>query len=676
MSEINSFLNNQSVGVYLRLCPPRSKYTFIESISRDKKSIQIAKDFEIRNFKFDNIFIPTDKQLKVFMKTCTSVLKGVVNGLNGSIIAYGQTGSGKTFTILGETEKNIQGILQYSLAYLLSSNKNNLTLEISAVEIYMNNVFDIFSEDDKKVPFFYTTKKGTVVKSLVKYTIKHTKDLEEVLKTIFANRKTKKTRMNARSSRSHAIFRVKIYNPEFKGFNYLNIVDLAGSERVKKSQIVDAKTLEETISINTSLMALGKCINYLSRNNQNNNETSFTYKCHSDRSVDKQTNNSFFTKKDLFSHIPYRDSKLTMLLQNCLNGKSLLSLIVTISPDDFNVEESFSSLRFADSCMNLEIKPIRNKIQEKKNEKVEKQEKLPNFTKIEVDEKSLTKKNKKNNNDQNQNLSNKSQKAQNEKEQIRDKSLTKVEQKDFVSNQSVKNSEDNYFTNFTFQKNEEKNNQNFLTKGKSEKNEDISTHFENLINSEKNLINKNLNFEQQNFNLNHTVIFKENLFLKNQNEKLLREIEDIKFLQNEKISQEVQKNFFIEEKDFGDIWKKIDQFLFIDKITGEDKLKDICKNSKSKILLKNKKIENLTIRANVLEKISNCPYFDNLEDNVRAYFAVKKIVFFLKKSSRKKKEQKFNDFQKIKIQMGKSMLNKMFNINNKLLIQLNDLINI
>lgn len=90
--------------------------------------------------------------------------------------------------------------------------------------------------------------------------IKDITDLEEVLNTIFKNRKTKSTLMNERSSRSHAIFRIVISNPEYETSNFLDIVDLAGSERIKKSQLNDKKSSLEMISINSSLLVLGKCI--------------------------------------------------------------------------------------------------------------------------------------------------------------------------------------------------------------------------------------------------------------------------------------------------------------------------------------------------------------------------------------------------------------------------------
>lgn len=144
---MNDFSNkNQTVKVYLRIRPPTSEYTYIDDIDSNKTTIQITKDFEIRKFQFDRIFIPNDTNLTVNLNTCTEVLKGVVRGYNGCILAYGQTGSGKTFTIVGDSW--VQGILQYSFAYLLSLLKKDIKLELCCMQVYMNHVYDLL-EDEK-----------------------------------------------------------------------------------------------------------------------------------------------------------------------------------------------------------------------------------------------------------------------------------------------------------------------------------------------------------------------------------------------------------------------------------------------------------------------------------------------------------------------------------------------
>ena len=412
------------VKIYLRIRPPRSEYTFINKIAKDKLSIQINKDFELKAFGFDKIISPKEKQLKAFAVTCSDVLKGILQGYNGCLIAYGQTGSGKTYTILGDQSKNVKGLLQLSLAYLLASQKE-IWLEMSAVQIYMENLYDIFEGEDsqqtskrkgksqvkqsmkfsnrtatqnlfshmKKVKYSYVSKNGMRLHDLLTFKIESIEDVEEIIYLVERNRRTEKTKMNDKSSRSHAVFMVKVHNPEFSGYSTFYLVDLAGSERIKKSQIRDKVTLDETISINSSLMALSNCIstlvkwNNLSRKKKaksksrksgesptisvsptNSDNTVITHIRKLNLTGTLPETQSVVTKIDKKKHIPFRESKLTMLLQNCLLGKSMLGLIVTISPDDKDVDESFSTLKFGQCAAKMEIKPM-------KNEEIEKEQK-------------------------------------------------------------------------------------------------------------------------------------------------------------------------------------------------------------------------------------------------------------------------------------------------------------
>ena len=399
----------EAVKVYLRIRPPTSEYTFIDNIAKNKRTIEITKDFEIKAFGFSKIISPKEKQLKAFAVTCSDVLKGILQGFNGCLIAYGQTGSGKTFTILGDQSKGEKGLLQLSLAYLLASQKK-IWLEISAVQIYMNNIYDIFDSGSeststsrrsmkfsnrnpahyqiahmKKVSYNYVSKDGMKLHDLLTFRIESIEDVEEVVLCINENRRTAKTDMNDKSSRSHAVFMVKVHNPDFAGYATFYLVDLAGSERLKKSQIKDKITMDETISINESLMALSKCVSALVKRAQPRRRKkgksvspSRTEPTAKGKGLNA-TGGPAEAKRERSKHIPFRDSRLTMLLQNCLLGKSLLSLIVTISPDDRDVDESFSTLRFGQCAAKVEVKPMKTfeieqqkKIEEEQQKKQEK----------------------------------------------------------------------------------------------------------------------------------------------------------------------------------------------------------------------------------------------------------------------------------------------------------------
>jgi hypothetical protein len=405
----------EHVKVYLRVRPPTTEFTFINKISKDKQVVEITKDFELKAFGFNKIISPKEKQLKAFAVTCSDVLKGILQGYNGCLIAYGQTGSGKTFTILGDQEKNEKGLLQLSLAYLLASQKQ-IWLEISAVQIYMEGIYDIFDNEEsptsmrssnksmkfsnrnpahyqlghlKKVNFNYISKDGMKLQNLLTYRIENIEDVEEVVMCINENRRTAKTNMNDKSSRSHAVFMVKVHNPDFSGYSTFYLVDLAGSERLKKSQIKDKITMDETISINASLMALSKCITALVKQEKSNRKKGksvsptkssgsvITKVKDMSSTMNHLEKESTVTKTKHTKHIPFRDSKLTMLLQNCLLGKSMLSLIVTISPDDRDVDESFSTLRFGQCAAKMEVRPMKTfEIEEeKKKEQIQREQK-------------------------------------------------------------------------------------------------------------------------------------------------------------------------------------------------------------------------------------------------------------------------------------------------------------
>ena len=404
-----------NVRVFLRIRPPTSEYTFINKIAKNKLSLQITKDFELKAFAFDKIIGPKEDQVKTFRTTSIELLKGILNGYNGCLVAYGQTGSGKTYTILGDRDKGVKGLLQFSLVYLLSSQKK-LWLEMSAVQIYMENIYDLFDTDYKEkqaknkvrrsmkfsnrtptanlfpgmksVQYNFVSRQGMQLKDLVTYQINSVEDVEEIIWVIGKNRRTQKTDMNDKSSRSHAVFMVKVHNPDFSGFSTFYLVDLAGSERVKKSHVRNKNTLDETISINSSLMALSKCISSLvkrkkqapssakgntGRSNREQISPSVSPPPSADSSPKRDRSKSKRSQTRL-SHVPFRESKLTMLLQNCLLGKSMLGLIITISPNDTDVEESFSTLRFGQCAAKMEVKPIKHEELEKQKQAREAEE--------------------------------------------------------------------------------------------------------------------------------------------------------------------------------------------------------------------------------------------------------------------------------------------------------------
>ena len=619
-----------NVSVYLRIRPPNSEYTFIDSISEDKKSVKITKDFEIRTFSFNKIFTPKDPQLKVSMTSCSNVLRAVLNGFNGCIIAYGQTGSGKTFTVLGEPATNIQGVLQYSLATLLST-KKDISLELSGMEIYMDKIYDILANNsNNSVSVNYTASKGATIKNISKYRISSLAELEVMVKLIIKNRKTQTTRMNVKSSRSHAIFSVTVHNPEYKESAVLNIVDLAGSERVKKSQTLDARSMDETISINTSLSALSKCIFTLTKNDANCLSNSITHSLRSSanqHSKSPDRPNSISKRPQSISsgsHVPYRDSKLTMVLQNVLSGKSHLSLIITLSPDDLDVEESFSALRFANCAMKLEMAPERP---EKKQRK-----KSPEFN------------------------------VGDSRSEAEDDIIIERQEENYCTSRFTE-SDNNYVTNFTFDDSKVRTNQKYGTNADAGRSNPrgAKNPGAGAVQSERNLQPKSFN--------NHAIktaeddrvasLLKQIKELKVANDKLAQENDDLRFVIEEyKYKHEsVQCSHFVKESDFPMLAEQDRSYLLYNKQSVHPDVKKHLSSTKQHV--DNLK-HNIATKTKVLERLVLLKYSPDYAQFVREHIAAKRILKFMKrKLAAKPKKDQNNHFQKLKIVMGKNLLSQL-----------------
>lgn len=616
-----------NVQIFLRIRPPNSEYTFIDAISEHKRNISIVKDFEIRSFNFNKIFTPDITQFKVCFESCVNVLKAVLNGYNGCIIAYGQTGSGKTFTVLGEGN-SIQGVLQYSLTTLLST-KKDLYIELSGMEIYMDKIFDIINtKNNQNISFTYTTSKGANIRNLSKYRIGTVAELEVLIKEIIKNRRTQTTKMNIKSSRSHAIFSVNVFNPEFKEPSVLNIVDLAGSERVKKSQTIDPRSMDETISINTSLSALSKCIFSLTKSevcnlNSSINSSMRSSNNRSSKSLDRSSSRSRKPQQISSSlHVPYRDSKLTMVLQNALSGKSHLSLIITLSPDDVDVEESFSALRFANCAMKLEIAP----------EKAEKQQrkKSPEFI------------------------------ANINHENDKDEIVIERYDNGYQTSQFT-DSDNNYVTNFTFDDN--KGRINRKQSNNTGKNRQKQTHKPKQVDIQldKDIFPKPTMHDKLKSSQSDLVndLRREIEQLKLVNEGFVQENDDLKFeIAEYKYKHDsIQFSKSIQEKDFIFVSKQIHNYLIYDNQNVDSIIKQQLNLTKQKIDYFK---YNAKLKAEMTERILTSKTNQDYAKCVREYIAGKRILKFLRKRIKSKtNDNDVSHYQKLKIGMGKKMLSQL-----------------
>ncbi|ODQ78567.1 hypothetical protein BABINDRAFT_162773 [Babjeviella inositovora NRRL Y-12698] len=275
-------------------------------------------------FTFDAAFDATTSQSDVYQYSAKMTVQDVFQGYNGTILAYGQTGTGKSYTMMGDLDDPEHlGIIPRIATEIFDQIARGdaeveYTVLVSYMEIYMENLRDLLVEGDSaKLAIHENKVDGVYVKGLQQVYVASTKDLYEVMRLGSKARVVASTGMNLESSRSHAIFQVKLtqrYTSDNRTVSgNLFLVDLAGSEKVGKTRAT-GMVLEEAKKINSSLSALGNVINALT-----------------DPKV---------------KHVPYRDLKLTRILQESLGGNSRTSLIINCSPSSWNDIETLSTLRF------------------------------------------------------------------------------------------------------------------------------------------------------------------------------------------------------------------------------------------------------------------------------------------------------------------------------------------
>ncbi|KAL6596845.1 P-loop containing nucleoside triphosphate hydrolase protein [Neocallimastix sp. 'constans'] len=303
-------------------------------IHEDGQTVSLeSKDYP-GTFTFDKIFDWNCTQKECFEYTALPIVGDVMRGYNGTIFAYGQTGSGKTFSMMGsdidsdEYKGVIPRIIEAIFTTIMDAPSTiEFTVKVSFMEIYMERIRDLLNPTNDNLPIHEEKNRGVYVKGLLEVYVSSVQEVMEVMRRGTASRVVAFTNMNAESSRSHSIFVVTVNQKDLTNGTQksgkIYLVDLAGSEKVGKTGAT-GQTLEEAKKINKSLSALGMVINALTDGKS--------------------------------SHIPYRDSKLTRILQESLGGNSRTTLIINCSPSSFNDTETLSTLRFG-----IRAKTIKNK---------------------------------------------------------------------------------------------------------------------------------------------------------------------------------------------------------------------------------------------------------------------------------------------------------------------------
>ena len=290
---------------------------------------------DIKSFTFDHTYDWHATQQLIFNQTALPILESIMEGYNGTIFAYGQTGTGKTYTMEGNDNETDKGIIPRSIDWIFNNIKNypaqQFLVRVSFVEIYNEEVRDLLSKVKRQKLNVREKDKVFYVENVTIIQAENSKMTLDIMKAGRANRATGATKMNPGSSRSHSIFSITVESSttdEAGESHYkvgkLNLVDLAGSERQSKTESTGERFVEAT-KINLSLTCLGSVINKLVSGKQ--------------------------------QYIPYRDSKLTMLLQDSLGGNTKTVMIANVGPADYNYDETMNTLWYAQRAKKIKNKP-------------------------------------------------------------------------------------------------------------------------------------------------------------------------------------------------------------------------------------------------------------------------------------------------------------------------------
>jgi hypothetical protein len=333
---------------------------------RDGRTIELKHPTDASRepsiFTFDHAYFWDSRQEDLYADLGKPILDKAISGFNGTIFAYGQTGSGKTFSMMGGEDEGSEGIiprLNRSMFEELQRIHSEVDkagegeeepetyeslVSVSYLEIYNEVIKDLLNPSDRRLEVREHPKLGIYVKDLATLVVEEPGTVAQLIEQGNKVRKVAATKMNDRSSRSHSCFIIKIEQRRVVKTHgsdgsvttrtttvnaKLNLVDLAGSERAEKTGATGARLMEGA-AINKSLTTLGNVINALA-------------------STDGKKR-----------HVPYRDSKLTRLLQESLGGNSMTLMIAAVSPASDNFDESLSTLRYADRAKQIKNTAKRN----------------------------------------------------------------------------------------------------------------------------------------------------------------------------------------------------------------------------------------------------------------------------------------------------------------------------
>lgn len=345
---------SENIQVAVRFRPLNKKeedkeLSFLQIKAKERTVLIAQPDVDkpvFQQFTFDHVFDSSYNQESIFNTVAKNAVEWVCQGYNSTIFAYGCTSSGKSYTMFGHENgnKNLQGIIPRSCDALFMNINNNedvieATMKCSFLEIYREHIRDLLITDEvplsprgkSELKIRQNPLKGIYVQGITEKPVCSPQDILNTIKTGSLQRTVASTALNAVSSRSHAVLTLTIQQKFVDGTetnSRLNLIDLAGSENVGRSE-AQGVTLSEAQTINKSLSCLGNVIYALTEKGR--------------------------------EHIPYRDSKLTYLLQDSLGGNSKTILIATLSPSSLCYSETINTLKFAKRAKEIKNAPKINR---------------------------------------------------------------------------------------------------------------------------------------------------------------------------------------------------------------------------------------------------------------------------------------------------------------------------
>ncbi|RLN96471.1 hypothetical protein BBJ28_00000621 [Nothophytophthora sp. Chile5] len=331
---------NVQVAVRCRPLNAREKAAGRGAIVQCKPNANEVAVVKRKTYHFDRVFGQYSTQKDVFQAVVRPAVDEALAGYNCTVFAYGQTGTGKTYTMQGNLtpDHEMAGVIPRSIRCIfdaLEASGEEFSVRVSFLQLYNEELKDLLDpNEDKKLRLMEDAKRGGVYcQNLLEVTATTAKHVYDLVNTGVKNRITSETLMNENSSRSHSIFTIRIHSKEHSPagedllrVGQLNLVDLAGSECVGRSGARNARA-REAGTINQSLLTLGRVITAL---------------------------------VDNLPHVPYRDSKLTRLLQESLGGRAKTTIIATLAPCADSVDETLSTLEYAFRAKNIKNKPELN----------------------------------------------------------------------------------------------------------------------------------------------------------------------------------------------------------------------------------------------------------------------------------------------------------------------------